>query len=182
MPLKNKTKYIINWCAFLTVASLLMVKLSFLPAILSYSTKLASACLSFWGSQYLSLITVLNCSLPASKLFYTNLSCGPSSMKPTVLFPLYPVILIWLLWPSLFISFASLIGFFWADHLEEPPHSSVSCSGRSVWASISFSFPSAICLLVIYSTNTILARIYMWKTCRAASAVQTRLLIFQAKK
>lgn len=30
--------------------------------------------------------------------------------------------------------------FFWADHLEEPPLSSVFCSDPSVWASVSFSF------------------------------------------
>lgn len=35
-----------------------MVKLSFLPVVLSYSTKLSSGCLALSGSQYLILITV----------------------------------------------------------------------------------------------------------------------------
>lgn len=69
MHRKSNPKHIINCSAFLTVVSLLVVRLSFLPAVLSGSTKLVSVVFDSAGQSLILTIAPKN-------TFLINLKTG----------------------------------------------------------------------------------------------------------
>lgn len=167
MHWKSNSKSIINWSAFLTVVSLLVVRLSFFPAVLSGSTKLLSVVFDSVGQSLILTIAPRNMFLISLKtdILYSsalwamfNEASGAVFLKSS-----HPH-----LTPASIFLFP-LLSYFLIDYLEELPPFSLSFQGYGS-KNLAFHFLSAICLLMTYSTNTILAII-----CRAASPVQNRL-------
>lgn len=132
---KSKPKYIINWSDFLTVVFLLVVRLSFLPAVLSGSTKLVSVAFDSVGQSLILTIAPRNTFLINLKtgILYSfalwamfSEASGAVFLKSSHPHLTLASIFYFLCFPNLFLI----------DYLEELPPSSLPCTVPSIWPSL----------------------------------------------